>query len=155
MNEGPPVPTVLYGRRPGAAVWCGVAVLAAAFGATMVAGGAWAGWVLVVIFLPAAVLLGLSLRPAANELRIDHEGYTVTGLRAAVTVAWADVERIGVHDGTRDPLVAIRFVPSVAGRDPQAADVAAALGGYHRTLPLTYGRPADELAALMDRYRLR
>jgi hypothetical protein len=148
-----PDPVVLVGRRRYAGIWFGVAAFGAAFGMIMVAGSAWAGWFLIIVFLPSAIILGLALRPQANELRLDATGYAVTSAFRVRTTRWSDVERIGTIDGTREPLVAIRLAPAAAATEPDAAEIAAAMGGYHRTLPLTYGMDADELAALMRRYQ--
>jgi len=147
-----PAPVVLYGQRRWAFLWFGVAAFATASGAAMIAGGAWAGWVLVVVFLPSAIVLGLALRRQANELRLDHTGYTITSVFRSSTTSWPDVERIGVLDGTREQLVAIRLTAPAAASYPGAAEIANAMGGYHRTLPMTYGLPAESLAALMRQY---
>lgn len=155
MPEGRLEPVVLYGRRPWAGLWFGVAAFGAVFGVVMVAGGAWAGWFLVLVFGPSAAVLGWSLRPAANALGLDGDGYTLSSAFRSARTPWADVERIGVIDGTRQPLVAVRLVTAVAARDPDAAEIAAALGGYHRTLPMTYGLEAADLADLMQRYARR
>jgi hypothetical protein len=145
---------VLPGRRRWAGLWFAVAAVGAAFGVAMVAGGAWAGWFLVLVFAPCASVLGLNLRPGANELRLDREGYTIVSLRRARRVPWSDVERIGVIDGAHgEPLVAVRFTPEAIAGDGDAAQIAATMGGYHRTLPASYGMEAADLAALMQRYR--
>ncbi len=145
-------PVVLHGLRRWAVLWFGVAAFAAVSGFAMVAGGAWAGWFLVVVFLPSAIVLGLALRPQANELRLDCDGYTITSVFRSATTRWLDVERIGLLDGTREQLVAIRLAPPAAARYPGAAEIANAMGGYHRTLPMTYGLPAESLAALMQQF---
>lgn len=143
---------VLSGHRHWAGLWTGVAAMGAASGIAMVAGGAWAGWFLVIVFTPSAIILGMSLRPEANELVIDRSGYTVGSTFRKNTVLWTDVERIGAVDGVRERRVAIRFSPRAAQRDPDADAIAQSLGGYHRTLPMTYGADADDLAALMRSY---
>lgn len=139
----------LSGHRHWAGLWTGVAAMGAASGVAMVSGGAWAGWFLVIVFGPSAVVLGLSLRPQANELVIDRGGYSVGSTFRRYTVPWSSVERIGAIDGVRERRVAIRLTPAAAANEQDAAAIAQALGGYHRTLPMTYGADADELAALM------
>jgi len=119
----------------------------------MAFGGAWAGWFFVITLGPCAVILALNLRPQANQLRLDDLGYTLVSLFRTTRVPWTEVERIGVIDGTKEPLVAIRFAPPAAARIADSAEIAAAMGGYHRTLPFTYGMTAPDLAALMSRYK--
>jgi hypothetical protein len=143
---------VLSGHRQWAGLWTGIAAMGAASGITMVVGGAWAGWFLVIVFGPSAVVLAMSLRPEANELVIDRSGFSTRSTFRRTEVPWADVERIGAIDGIRERRVAIRLVPTVAARDPESAALAQAMDGYHRTLPLSYGLDADELAALMRTY---
>lgn len=126
--------------------------MGAASGVAMVAGGAWAGWFLVVVFTPSAIVLGMSLRPEANELVIDTTGYTIGSTFRRHTVPWSDVERIGAVDGIRERRVGVRLAPAAASKDPEADAIAHALGGFHRTLPMTYGLDADELAGVMRAY---
>ena len=143
---------MLTGQRHWAGLWFGVAAFGAVFGVVMVSTGAWAGWFLVLTFVPSAVILGMALRPQSNELRLDREGYTVTSVFRSTTTRWSDVERVGTIEGSRTPFVAIRLAPGAASIDPESAAIANAMGGYHRTLPMTYGVPAEELAGLMRRY---
>ncbi len=115
----------------------------------MVLGGAWAGWFLVVVFGPSAVVLALALRPQSNTLAIDDDGYTVHSVFRSTRVPWSDVERVGAVDATHGRRVAIRFTASRAGTMADAAALAAALGGFHCILPLDYGIGADDVAELM------
>lgn len=142
----------LSGHRPWSGLWFGVAAMGAASGLVMVTGGAWAGWFLVIVFLPSAIVLGMSLRPQANELLLDEHGYTVRSTFRSSTVAWGDVERIGTIEGVRERRVAIRMAPHIVAADPDAAAIAQAMDGYHRTLPMSYAIDAEELAALMRSY---
>jgi hypothetical protein len=145
---------VLIGRRRWSGIWFGVAALGAAFGVVMVAGGAWAGWFLILVFLPSAVVLGMAQRAQANELVVDTTGFTIASVFRRTTTKWSDVERIGAVDLARhrERLVAIRLTARAAAGDPDAAAVAQAMDGYHRTLPMDYGVEADHLATLMRRY---
>lgn len=145
-------PIVLSGRRHWAGIWTGIAAMGAASGITMVAGGAWAGWFLVAVFGPCAAVLGMSLRPSANELVIDDDGYTIGSTFRRQVIAWSDVERIGVIDGAREPRVAVRFTASAAAKDRDSEAIAQALDGFHRTLPMSYGLDAHELARVMRAY---
>ena len=155
MSDQQPARTgtlTLTGHRTWAGLWFGIASMGSVSGVIMVAGGAWAGWFLVVVFGPSAVVLGMALRPRANELVLDAHGYTLKSTFRSTTVNWRDVERIGVIDGAREQRVAIRFVPTVAARDPESGALAEALGGYHRTLPMSYGLDAPDLAEAMRGY---
>ena len=145
-------PVRLIGRRHWAGLWFGIAVMGAAFGVTMVLGGAWAGWFLVVTFVPSAGVLGYALRPEANELVVDRKGFTVTAAFRANRTTWTDIESIGVVDGVREPRVALRYTPRAAAAIPESTAIAASMDGYHRTLPMSYGTDAADLAAMMRRY---
>jgi hypothetical protein len=145
---------VLFGRRKWAGLWTLLAAFGALSGAGMLATGGWFGWVLIVVFLPSAIILTRSLRPSANRLEIDHEGFTVATSQRETTFRWTDVERLGAVDTPQERRVAYRLSPAAAASIPNASEIAAAMDGYHRTLPMTYGFPADELVALMDRYRV-
>ena len=123
-----------------------------ASGTVMVIGGAWAGWFLVVCFTPCAAILAMSLRSDANELVLDTSGYTIKSTFRSITIPWVEVERIGTIEGPREVQVAIRFTPQRAAGIADAAAISAALGGYHRTLPLAYGLSATDLADLMRSY---
>ena len=142
----------LSGHRPWSGLWFGVAAMGAASGLVMVTGGAWAGWFLVIVFVPSAIVLGMSLRPKANELLLDGNGYTVRSTFRSNIVAWGDVERIGTIEGVRERRVAIRMAPQIVAADPDAAAIAQAMDGYHRTLPMSYAIDAEELAVLMRSY---
>lgn len=148
----PREPLSIGGHRQWSGLWLGVASMGAVSGVIMVIGGAWAGWFLVVCFAPSAVILALSLRPEANLLSLDTTGYTIKTTFRSSTIRWADVERIGTVEVPKGARVAIRFRPEYVSENPDAAAIAAALGGYHRTLPLDYGVAADELAGLMRSY---
>ena len=142
----------LTGHRQWSGLWFGVAAMGASSGVIMVAGGAWAGWFLVVVFVPCAIVLGMSLLPSETELHLDSAGYTLRSTFRSRTVPWSQVERIGTVEGAKFPKVAIRFTAAAVADDPEAAAVALALGGYHRTLPLSYALEASELAAIMRSY---
>lgn len=155
MSTNRPSPTgtvTLSGHRPWSGLWFGVAAMGAASGVVMVTGGAWAGWFLVIVFVPSAIVLGMSLRPQANELLLDERGYTVRSTFRSNTVAWGDVEHVGTIDGVKERRVAIRMAPHIVAADPDATAIARAMDGYHRTLPMSYALDAEELAALMRSY---
>ena len=145
---------VIAGHRKWSGLWFGIAAMGSASGIVMVAGGAWAGWFLVITMLPCAVILGMALRPTANELLLDDTGYTIKSVFRSHPVPWSDIAAVGTLDGLhgRDRRVAIKLTDSAAAHDPDAAEIAAAMGGYHRTLPMDYGLDAEELAALMRTY---
>ena len=145
-------PVRLVGRRHWAGLWFGIAVMGSAFGVTMVTGGAWAGWFLIICFMPSAAVLGYALRPEANELVIDLNGFVVRSSLRSTTTPWSDVEAIGVIDVLREQRVALRYTTRAAAAIPEAAEIAAGMAGYHRTLPMTYGVDAEDLATLMRRY---
>lgn len=147
-----PGTVTLSGHRPWSGLWFGVAAMGAASGVVMVTGGAWAGWFLVVVFVPSAIVLGMSLRPQANELVLDGHGYTVRSTFRSSTMAWGDVERVGTVAGAKERRVAIRMAPHIVAADPEAETIARAMEGYHRTLPMSYAFDAEELAALMRSY---
>jgi len=148
---------VIAGHRKWSGLWFGVAAMGTASGLTMVLGGAWAGWFLVVVMLPCAVVLGMALRPSSNELLLDESGYTIRSVFRSHHVPWGDVAAIGALDvlNGRTRRVAVRFTDAAASRDPDSAEIAAAMDGYHRTLPLDYGLDPDELAELMRSYLIR
>jgi hypothetical protein len=155
MNTSPdkhPDSLTLTGHRQWSGLWFGVAAMGASSGIIMVGGGAWAGWFLVIVFVPCAIVLGMSLRPSANELTIDSNGYTLRSAFRSRTVPWAQVERIGTIEGAKFLKVAIRLTAGAVADDPESAAVAQALGGYHRTLPLEYAIEAGELASIMRSY---
>lgn len=145
---------VIAGHRTWSGLWFGISAMGAASGLVMVFGGAWAGWFLVVTMLPCAVVLGLALRPTANELVLDESGYTIKSVFRSHPVRWSDVAAVGTLEGRnhRDRRVAIKLTEAAAAHDPDAAEISAAMGGYHRTLPMDYGLDAEELAALMRTY---
>lgn len=145
---------VIAGHRKWSGLWFGVSAMGAASGLTMVLGGAWAGWFLVLVMLPCAVVLGMSLRPSANELVLDPSGYTIRSVFRDQRVPWTDIAAVGAIDVMhgRSRRVAIRFTEAIAALDPDSSTIAAAMDGYHRMLPLDYGINADELADLMRSY---
>ena len=147
-----PSSLTLSGHRQWSGLWFGVAAMGASSGVIMVAGGAWAGWFLVVVFVPCAAVLGLSLRPQSNELVLDGDGYTIKSTFRSSTTPWRNVEQVGTIEGVREQKVAIRLTAEAIASDPEAMRIAQALGGYHRTLPLNYALDADELAEVMRSY---
>lgn len=155
MTERPsrPETIVLQGHRKWSGIWLGVALFGSASGTVMVAGGAWAGWFLLIVFLPSSVVLAQAIRPRSNELVLDATGYTIGSAYRRTTVPWRNVERIGTIEGAHHhQVVAVRFVPAIAGMDPESNELAAAMGGYHRTLPMDYGLEPEDLADLMRGY---
>lgn len=143
---------VFQGHRRWSGIWFGVAAFGAASGIVMVLGGAWAGWFMLLVFGPSAIVLGKALRPQANELILDPTGYTIVSVYRRTTTPWSDVEKVGTLEGSHHPVVAVRFTPKVAAQDPESAALAAAMSGYHRTLPMQYGIDAEDLAAMMRGY---
>jgi hypothetical protein len=111
-------------------------------------------WVVGIFFGVAAVIALLNVIGVASKLELKRESFTCTTLFRSFTRKWADCStfdpvRMGVN----------RFVGFTSAEDDAAKPKLSAnnkhMIGHSGMLPDTYGLTAEELAALMNRFRAR
>ena len=111
-------------------------------------------WVVGLFFGVAAVIAVLNVIGVASRLELKRDGFTCVTLFRSFTRAWKDCStfdpvRVGVN----------KFVGFTSAEDDAAKPKLAAANkhmiGHSGMLPDTYGLSAEDLAALMNRFRAR
>jgi hypothetical protein len=108
-----------------------------------------------IAFFGLGVVVALiQLLPNSSYLELDERGFTTCTMFRKGFVPWQDVGEFypcTIPPGTRS-MVAYRFAP---GYTPHATTrkVLNALAGAEAALPDTYGRPAKDLAELLNKIR--
>jgi hypothetical protein len=146
----------LYPKRS-SAIWLLIGCSA------FVVGGIWlgaseglVGYLCAALFALGIPVAVIQLLPGSACLHIDHEGFTIRSLFQAISVPWSVVDRFfvvtlrstGVKVRER---VAWNFVASY-DRARFGRKVAMIIGQCEAALPDTYGKRAEDLAALMNAY---
>jgi len=148
-----PEPVTLYPwRKKWLFVFLGSALFAG-IGFWMVTQGQKHGWLLSIVFSAFAAVAGTMLLPGAGSLSLNADGFVTISLFRRRHALWQDATAFHI----------VRIPPSgqrmVVYDDRTAQGVVAklnaAVAGYAAGLPDTYGISADELAALMTRWRSR
>lgn len=154
MSELPETMTL----RPSRVRWLLLLIVAVALSSTAV----WAmadffpamRWVVGIFFGVAAVIALLNVIGVASRLDLGRDGFTCVTLFRSFTRKWTDCStfdpvRVGVN----------KFVGFTSAEDdaakPRLASANKHMIGHSGMLPDTYGLSAEELAALMNRFRAR
>ncbi|HSI62820.1 MAG TPA: hypothetical protein VLE43_06865 [Candidatus Saccharimonadia bacterium] len=133
-----------------------ISIVLCAGGIWMIQTGRPLGWFPAVVFALGIPVFGINLLPSASKLTLTPEGFAPTSLfRTQPVTPWSHV---------------IQFVPAVVGgnstvgwdyveahRPPgRAPAMSKSLNGCEAALPLErYGMTAQQLALLMEEWRLR
>lgn len=112
--------------------------------------GDFVGWLVAGFFFLALAVSAVQLLPGASYLRIDDHGMEYRSLFRLRRFAWSELEGFGFYRQSGQDFVGFKY-----RRPPSTAAVRAsmALVGFHDALPDTYGKKADELAALLTACR--
>lgn len=122
-------------------------------GAFLVARGHAFGWLSVGLF-GLGVVVGLAtLVPGASYLELRQDGFEFSSLFRKWFQRWSDVDEFFPRRIATNVMVCWNFAPGYGGQ-PRGRKLSAGLTGVEAALPDTYGMPAAELAALMNRWRV-
>ena len=117
------------------------------------------GWLPCLVFLFLALERSLGYIPGAAFLKLDQQGFTACYWFNQTSYRWCDIAEfkvitylyMGIIPFRR--VVGFRYTES-SGKRNLALRIAGALARFDRALPDTYGMKANELALLLDRWRL-
>ena len=147
-------PLTLYPKRSSAILLFFVSSIFVATGIWMGVSGDWFGFVGAAFFglgIPAAVV---KLIPGSTSLLIDSDGITFTNLFRKTSLRWSVFDEFFVvtmwQAGLKvQQMVGFNFAPAY-DRAKLGRAVAKALGNCEGALPDTYGKKAEELAAILN-----
>ncbi len=149
-------PLTLYPKRSSAVWWLLLSLMFVIIGIWTFDSNDWKSYCVTVFFGLIATVFLIQLVPGSTYLLIDRRGFTICNLFQKSFIAWSDVDEFYVYsimDSNDNPvskMVGIKLLPTSGGRIGKA--VAVAIGGHEGALPDTYGKRAEELAALMTSY---
>ncbi len=126
----------------------------AGVGVLMVRGGDRVGWAEIALFGSGAVVFCILLLPGSAYLKLDADGFTFCSLFRSHRLRWSEVDSFGVADIGVRQMVAFNFSPLHRGQE-RMRKISSAIAGYEGALPDTYGRSAEDLAALLNQWRDR
>ncbi|MGF1524948.1 MAG: hypothetical protein ACFBSF_21690 [Leptolyngbyaceae cyanobacterium] len=114
----------------------------------------WVGYLIAALF-SLGILVGIiQLFPNSTYLRISHEGITSCSLFRETMIPWDDVDEFCVIVMRQNGLpirkmVGFNYSPTYQ-RSRMGRQVASAIAGCEGALPDTYGKKAEDLAALLN-----
>ncbi|MEL6382982.1 MAG: hypothetical protein AAFQ89_11010 [Cyanobacteria bacterium J06626_18] len=114
----------------------------------------WVGY-LIAAFFALGILVGIvQLLPNSTYLRISHEGITCCNMFRETVIPLDDVDEFFVVVMRQNGLpirrmVGFNYAPTYA-RSRMGHQVASAIAGCEGALPDTYGKKAEDLAALLN-----
>lgn len=125
-----------------------------ALGGFLVSQGDAFGWLCVAFFGAGLLVFLLGLLPGSSYLEFRRDGFEMSSLYRKWFVRWSDVQSFFPHRIASNRMVCWNCVPDHQGH-ASGHRLSARLTGVEAALPETYGRSADELADLMNQWRLR
>ena len=111
-------------------------------------------WAAILFFGFGVIVFGLSLLPGSAYLRLDPTGFTVCSLFRAHSTSWFEVDSFEVARIRGRKLVVLKYSSLHRGQE-FVRKLAVAIGLHEGALPETYGLSAEELAAMMNDWRVR
>jgi hypothetical protein len=118
----------------------------------MVREGDSTGWAAILFFGTGGIVFCLLLLPGSAYLKLDPAGFTICSLFRTHSIRWQEVDSFEVARIASRKMVVFNF--SNLHRGPEfARKLASKISGYEGALPETYGLSAEELAAVMNRWR--
>lgn len=112
------------------------------------------GWFCLIVF-GATCLLGLCSLFRPTELIFTREGFQIHGLRLKPLVPWSKVERFSVSETRGVKLVAFTLKASTKSPAQRAAGLITSVGRLDGTIPAYLEKGTDEVAALLEAWRVR
>jgi hypothetical protein len=108
-----------------------------------------------ILFFGAGVfiLLWQGISPVKSGLLLDRDGFEVRSAFATKRYRWDDVSAFGVFRYRFNRFVGFQLTPTA--RPPRLAAINRALVGWDAMLPNTLRLKPEQLAALMEEWRLR
>lgn len=120
----------------------------------MIGDGDRLGWLEIFFFGSGFIVFCVSMLPGSAYLKLDSNSFTFCSLFRPHTLRWDEVEAFGVTTIALRKMVAFNF-SELHGGHRRMRKISSVLSGYEAALPDTYGRKAEELAALMNEWRMR
>ena len=115
----------------------------------MIVSGENAGW-LVALFFGAGVLVSV-LQMLVASLKLDIEGFEEVSIGRKRRFRWVEVSQFGTWKVSGNELVCFNGAKDTG----KMAQINRSIAGASQSLGDTYSMSADELAELMNRFRLR
>lgn len=123
-------------------------------GALMIGDGRTMGWLIAVLFGLGSLVFLLQLLPNCSYLRLDPTGFTMCSLFRSHHYRWSEVEHFGITRIGLNKMVAFNFSDQF-DRARIARRVATEISGYEGALPDPYGMKHEQLAELMNQWKVR
>jgi hypothetical protein len=109
-------------------------------------------WFTVAFFGLGVVVALVTLVPGSSYLRLEPDRMSVRTLYRTWHVPWTDVTEFFVAPVGGRGMVCWNYTPE-STRQKRGRAVSRAIAGVEAGLPDTYGRPAEELANLLNQWR--
>jgi hypothetical protein len=118
-------------------------------------GRGFVGWFVALFFGVCSTAFAIHLLPGASYLDLSPDGFVVSSLfRRWPLIRWDSVSEFHVAPVPGSGVRKVVFSRD-SSRHARLAAISVSLVGATDTLPDTYGRTADQLAGLMNEWRLR
>lgn len=155
MHDPSPRPIECHRPNPWPRIgYLAVALGFAAIGVLMIRDAQPAGWFVLAVFGPAAVVFLVFMVPGASSLTLDAEGFTCRVPFRRWRERWSDVEHFAIVSVGPQRLVGWRYRAGVR-RPLKGRALSRALAGVDGALPDTYGHSPEALAARLEQWRQR
>lgn len=111
----------------------------------------WAAYSCMAFFGLCALVGAINLHPQSSYLEVTAEGFAFTSLFRRTFVAWENVEHFFPVTIARNGMVGWDYKPAYAGQ-AVGRKISSALADVEAALPDTYGLPAAELSAILNKH---
>jgi len=142
--------------RPKLTKWLVIALGSLAFvliGIWMVRSRERFGWLGIVFFGLCLSVSLICILPKASYLQLTPDGFTICSLFRAHTIRWEDVTGFGVGRVFTTKMVMFNYVESYR-RSPKLRLLNTELTGFEAAMPDSYGLRHEDLADLLNRYKI-
>lgn len=122
-------------------------------GIMMIIDGEQKGWFVSITFGIGTLIFIVNLLPQASYLLLDKEGFEMCSMFRKHRYKWNEVAYFTVGSISNNKMVMFDFVPGYT-KAKKGRKIASVISGAEAALHDTFGLKAEELAALMNAYKV-
>jgi hypothetical protein len=123
-------------------------------GLLMIRDGRAIGWLNIAVAVPLIPFICWVMTTRRMHLRLNASGFAFGTLRKQYMYSWSEIESFGVAEFASNRWVCFVFAPGYR-TEAKVRAINQDFGGFDRFLPETYGMRAEELAKLLESWRLQ
>lgn len=153
MEENKLQTRTLYPSKTKSVLFLLLTLVFVVIGILMILDGAGMGWLVTIVFGLGTITFILNMLPQASYLKLDSEGFEMCSLFRKHRYSWEDVSYFGVGRISHNKMVMFDFSDRYQ-KARKARKISSMIAGAEGALHDNFGMKAEELADLMNAYKV-